>query len=119
MRFKVEENLPAAEIAALLSSAGHEAMSVHEQRLAGAKDPALISACSAEGRILITLDLGFSDIRIYPPQSYPGVVVLRLRRQDKPYVLSFFRTLLPVFEREPLNHRTWIAEEGRVRIRGE
>lgn len=33
--------------------------------------------CVKEGRILLTLDLDFADIRVYPPQALPGLVVLR------------------------------------------
>jgi hypothetical protein len=31
----------------------------------------------------VTLDLGFGDIRSYPPSEYSGVVVFRLDQQDK------------------------------------
>ena len=40
-----------------------------------------MQACRTEGRILITLDLDFSDIRAYPPGTYPGIWVLRPPKQ--------------------------------------
>jgi hypothetical protein len=56
-------------------------------------------------------------ISIYPPEDYPGLIVLRLGRQDKPHVLDVFRKLLKAIGREPLEGRLWIVEENRIRIR--
>jgi len=50
----------------------------------------------------VTLDLDFADIRTYPPEDYPGLIVLRLGWQDKPHVLDVFRKLLKAIGREPL-----------------
>jgi predicted nuclease of predicted toxin-antitoxin system len=114
--FKVDENLP-DEAAALLREAGHDAMSVVEQALSGTSDPLIAQVCRTESRALITLDRGFADIRSYPPADAPGIVVLRLARQDKAHVLSVLRRLLPVFVQEPLPGQLWIVEEDRIRIR--
>ena len=84
MRFKVDENLP-VELADLLREASHDAATVLEQQLAGAMDADVASVCQHEARALITLDTDFADIRAYPPEKYAGLIVLRLRRQDKPY----------------------------------
>jgi predicted nuclease of predicted toxin-antitoxin system len=89
VKFKADENLP-IEIAALLRSAAHDALTVGEQKLQGETDPHIIEICKQEERILLALDLDFSDIRTYPPQKYPGIIVLRLRYQDKPHVSRQF-----------------------------
>ncbi len=117
MKFKVDENLP-AELVSLLSGAGHDAASVPDQKLGGAADPSVAAVCQTEDRVLITLDLDFADIRNYPPGGHPGIIVLRLGRQDTPHILAVARSLLPVLATEPIQHHTWIVEEGRVRIRG-
>lgn len=116
MRFKVDENLP-VDLAEELCAAGYEADTVDEQRLVGSSDRHLSEICKAEGRILVTLDLDFADIRTYPPETYPGIVVMRLTRQDKPHVLNVFRKALKVIGCEPLEGRLWIVEERRIRIR--
>ena len=116
MRFKVDENLP-VEVAELLRQAGHDAVTVMEQHPGGSVDSEVASVCQHESRALITLDTDFSDIRAYPPGESPGLVVLRLRRQDKLYVLGVLRRLIEVFSREPLEGHLWIVEEERVRIR--
>jgi len=117
MEFKVDENLP-IEIADSLHQAGYDAVTVFEQHLEGSPDSDIASACQAEGRALITLDIDFADIRAYPPAQFPGLIVLRLHRQDKPHVLGVIERLIPLLSSEPLEHLLWIVEETRLRIRG-
>lgn len=116
MRFKLDENLP-ADAAGLLRQSGHDAVTVLDQAMGGASDPTVAVACRTEGRTLITLDTDFADIRAYPPSEHAGIVVLRLRRQDKPSVLDVLRRTLPLVETEPVRGRLWIVDEERVRVR--
>ncbi len=85
MTFKVDENLP-VDAAELLREAGYDTATVLEQRLSGAVDSAVASFCRQEGRTLVTLDLDFADSRAYSPAQYPGLIVLRLKQQDKPHI---------------------------------
>ena len=117
MRFKVDENLP-VEAADLLRAAGHDAATVGEQAMSGEPDPGVAAVCRREGRALVTLDTDFSDLRTYPPQDYAGLVVLRLRQQDKAHVVGVLRRVLPLFGSEPLLGRLWIVSEEQVRVRG-
>ncbi len=117
MQFKIDENLP-IEIAELLTNAGHNAKTVNEQQLQGARDPVLIDVCKSENRVLVTLDTDFSDIRAYPPQEFSGIIVLRVGSQAKQHVIKVFQSILPLIQREPLNQHLWIMEETKVRIRG-
>lgn len=116
MRFKVDENLP-VEVADLLRGAGHDAATVLEQRLGGRPDPDIAAVCIEEARALITLDVDFANMRQYPPSNHCGLVVLRLVRQDKIFVRSIIRRILPLFSIEPLERRLWIVEADRIRIR--
>ena len=116
MRFKIDENLP-VEIADLLIQAGHEADIVLTEGLGGTADPQISLACQREGRVLVTLDLDFADIRFYPPGALPSTVVMRLNSQDKPSLLRVFAQLLPDLYESQLAGNLWIVEEDRVRIR--
>ena len=116
MKFKVDENLP-IDVAALLVEVGHDAVTVHDQVVGGIADAELASLCREEGRALVTLDLGFGDIRSYPPSEFAGLVVLRLGRQDKSHVVMLCRRLVAALEDEELTGLLWIVEENRVRIR--
>ena len=95
MKFKIDENLP-VELAELLLAANYDAQTVYDQGLAGEDGPNINAICKREDRVLITLDLDFTDIRAYPPQEYPGVMVLRLMRQDKLHLIEVFRRTIPL-----------------------
>lgn len=117
MQFKIDENLP-IEIAELLTNAGHNAKTVNEQQLQGVRDPVLIDVCKSENRVLVTLDIDFSDIRAYPPQEFSGIIVLRAGSQAKQHVIKVFQRIIPLVQQEPLKQHLWIVEETKVRIRG-
>jgi len=117
VKFKIDENLP-IELAALLSEAGYNAETVYQEQLAGCSDMVLIDICLREGRVLITSDLDFSDIRSYPPEMYKGIIVLRLIDQSRRAVIRAFQKVLPFMEREPLSGRLWLVDEKKIRLRG-
>lgn len=115
-KFKFDENLP-AEAAELLRQAGHDAVTVMDQSMSGAPDRDLAQVCRAEDRVLVTLDLDFSNIQAYPPAAFPGIIVLRLVQNDKASVMTALAALLPYLDREPLSGRLWILDPRRLRIR--
>ena len=94
-------------------------MTVVEQGLQGKVDSEIIDTCSKENRILVTLDLDFADIKLYPPQKYPGFIVLRINHQDKWNLIKVFKNIIPALKQEQLKGRLWIVEETVIRIRGE
>jgi predicted nuclease of predicted toxin-antitoxin system len=116
MNFKIDENLP-VEVAELLREAGHDALTVDEQMLSGSSDVDLAQVCKTEERILVTLDTDFADLRLYPPEKYTGLLVLRLGTQDKVHVLSVFRRILQVLKEESIKGHLWIVDKTRIRIR--
>ncbi len=74
--------------------------------------------CQSEERVIITLDRDFSDIRTYPPEHYPGIIVISVTRQSKPRLLEILRQIVTLLKSESLEHRLWIVEDARIRIRG-
>ena len=116
MKFKIDENMP-IEVAESLRNAGYDSVTVTEQNLTGASDVNLAAICRKEKRILVTLDNDFADIRTYPPDKFPGILVMRLNRQDKLHVLEVFSHAMRLFPKEPIEKHLWIVEEDKVRIR--
>jgi predicted nuclease of predicted toxin-antitoxin system len=116
MKFKIDENLP-VEAAELLRTAGYEALTVHDQQMTGATDLTIATVCQAESRAILTLDTDFADIHAFPPQKYTGIIVLRLNRHDKLYVLAILRRVIQALADETLENRLWIVNENRIRIR--
>ena len=72
MKFKTDENLP-IEAAATLREAGFDADTIWDEKLSGTDDQVVASTSRNEGRILLTLDLDFANIRAYPPREHPGL----------------------------------------------
>ena len=68
---------------------------------------------------LLTCDFGFADIRNYPPQSYHGIVVLKLPRDaTASIILGLIEELLHQNEVIARLSRTLaIVEAGRIRLR--
>ena len=116
MRFKTDENLP-VEVAELLRQHQHDALSVHDQQLAGQVDAEIARVCQIENRALVTCDLDFADIRAYPPEDYHGIIVLRPAVQSVSSLLRLANRALPLIDVEPLDKRIWVVDDHRVRIR--
>ncbi len=116
IQFKIDENLP-VDAAVLLQEGGYYAETVFDEGNQGSPDTDLLQVCRQENRVLVTLDLDFADIRSYPPNEYPGLIVLRSRWQDRPHILGLLRKILVHLGEEPLEGHLWIVEEDRIRIR--
>lgn len=117
MRFKIDENLP-VEVALLLRNAGHDAATLYDQSMVGVADDQLAKVCQSEGRVIMTLDLDFADIRAYSPAQYSGIIVLRPSVQSVPKITALIQSIIPLLETELLKGCLWIAQESGVRIRG-
>jgi predicted nuclease of predicted toxin-antitoxin system len=116
LKLKIDENLP-GECAEILRGGGLEADTVADERLTGAEDSAIAVKSRSEGRVLLTLDLDFANIRAYPPAEYAGIIVLRPKRQDKHSVLALVhRVALILANRAPAGE-LWIVEPDRIRFR--
>lgn len=117
MKLKVDENLP-VEVAVMLLQAGHDAMTVYDQRMMGASDVDLLQVCQTEQRALVTADLDFSNVVRYPPERLAGLVVLRLGSQEIGHVLGAVHALLlPVLKERSPAGELWVVEDDRVRVR--
>ncbi len=116
MKFKTDETMP-VEAAEDLRLTGHDAMTVADQQLAGQPDVRVAEVCRAEGRVLLTLDLDFSDIRVFPPRNYAGIIVLRPSVQTIKNIQRLVGQVIALLPTEPLAGQLWIVDEGQVRIR--
>jgi predicted nuclease of predicted toxin-antitoxin system len=117
VKFKIDENLP-SEYVAVLRQAKHDADTVRDEGLGGKIDEIIADFCQSEGRVIVTLDRDFSDIRMYPPDRYPGIIAISVTRQSKPRLLDILHRIVALLETEPLQNRLWVVEDGRIRIRG-
>jgi len=113
LKLKIDENLP-AECAEILVQGGFQAETVADEGMTGADDSALADASRSEGRIMVTLDLDFANIRAYPPTDYAGIIVLRPKRQDKHSVLELVHRFALVLVNRPPAGELWIVEPDSI-----
>ncbi len=116
MKFKIDENLP-GDLVADLRELGHDAETVFDEQLSGAKDPILMEAVTAEKRILFTLDKGIANLKRYPVEEHAGVVLFRPVRSGRRVVLAFIRERLPSLLELNLRDRLTVVGPTRIRVR--
>jgi hypothetical protein len=115
MNLKLDENLD-ARLTSVLRRAGHEVSTVREQGLAGVDDQALYVHCRFESRILVTLDLDFSNVLRYPPETSGGIVVFRGPDDLLPTLRTLTETMIGALAKASPAGQLWIVEPGRVRV---
>jgi len=116
VRVKLDENLGRPHVA-LVKRQGHDADRVFDQGLSGIEDAELWVRVQREGRFLITLDLGFSDVRRYTPGTHPGILLLRPRRKGRNAVSHVLRRVVSEQRLETLAGCLAVADETRTRVR--
>jgi len=116
VKFKTDENLP-LESASILRDAGFDCETVWDEALSGAADQTIAARIREEGRILVTLDLDFSNIQAYPPDEYIGIIVLRPKTQDKATVAAYIHRLITLLRERTPAGELWIVQRDRIRVR--
>lgn len=115
IRIKVDEDLP-AEMPRLLSSAGHDAVSLIELGLSGAKDAQLWPVIQHEKRCLFTADKGFADVRVHPPGTHHGIVLFRLERESRAGYLRLAEFLLERFDFKDADGAIVVVSSNAIRV---
>lgn len=118
MRFLIDADLP-RDTSTVLASYGHVAIDVRDIGLGRAQDSEIAEYARANTLCIVTADWGFSDIRVYPPPRYSGIVVLGLPAMSTgAMTLEVLRVLLDRPDLvDLLPGRLAIVEKSRVRLR--
>jgi predicted nuclease of predicted toxin-antitoxin system len=113
---KVDEDLP-KQVVTVLRENGHQADSVIEQGLSGWKDDKLWDKIQTEKRFLITADKGFADIRIYPPGTHAGIMLLRPDQDGIRPTLDLLKIVLKNYNLDVLAGKTTVITPRGIRVR--
>lgn len=116
LKVTVDEDLPRQAVQ-LLREHGYDAASVVEQGMSGWKDPQLWIAIQKDERFLVTADKGFGDIRIYPPGTHFGILLLRPDEDGIRPVLELLQKVLNSYNLEGLVGATTVATPRGIRLR--
>lgn len=115
MRFKLDENLD-VRLAPLVEEGGHDVDTIRSEDLSGSTDDVVYETCIRAGRVLITLDLDFSNPVRFPPAATPGIIVVRPHRAILPQIRATLVATLPALKTRTLAGKLWIIEPGRIRV---
>ena len=118
MQFKIDENLPSS-VVEIFTERSFDCHTVYDEKIQGIDDNDLIKIANKEKRILVTLDLDFSNITNYPPGNYHGIIVLHPHRQDIKTILKLLEKVLRVVKSETIDRKLWLVESHRIRIKGD
>lgn len=113
---KVDENLGQMHVE-FLRQAGYTADRVHDEGLSGADDRVVWQRALAEGRLFITLDLDFADVRRFSPGSHPGILLLRPRSRSRDAVLEILKQVVREHPLDTLKGCFAVADVSHTRIR--
>ena len=116
-RILVDEALPRL-LAKHLRDARHDAHDVRDLGLRGQPDGRVLQEAQDRDAILITRDLGFTNVLRFPPSAHKGLIIVRL-----PNTVSTARLVEQVLEGlrdaplDTLARSVLIIEPGRTRLR--
>jgi predicted nuclease of predicted toxin-antitoxin system len=101
----------------LLRSWGHDVLTAQEVGLSGKPDEEILAYAVRHERVLITIDMDFSNIRHYTPELHKGIVITKIRPHNAEAVHKVLEYLLNNIEPERLGRSLVIVDQRKYRIR--
>ncbi len=116
-QFLVDEDMPRST-ARVMRQAGYQAEDVRDIGLAGHGDPEVFQAAQQRGAVLVSRDLGFTNVLKFPPGNHAGILVIRIRSDvPPPRVNQEILRVLTELSPDSLQGLLVIIELGRTRVR--
>lgn len=101
----------------LLKEAGYSVTTLNELGKATSTDSEVINIAIGLNVILITCDLDFSDIRIYPSHSHLGIIVLKMIPLTEKSVHSILLKALAELKPSEITKSLIVVDHNKYRIR--
>jgi predicted nuclease of predicted toxin-antitoxin system len=118
VHFLIDASMPRST-APLVRSRGHDATDVRDIGLGSAPDQDIGAHAQTQQLGILSRDFDFADVRNYPPDQYPGIVVIDLPSiATAPTILKLVDDFLQETQvLSDLPGRLAIVEPGRIRLR--
>ena len=116
MKLKLDENL-SRHLKTRLNDLGHDVSTTADENLLSQPDTVVAAAAYAEGRILLTLDIEFADLRKYQPGTHPGIVLVRPSSFVPLTVNRYVENFVRDTDLEKLQGCVVVVDSTKVRIR--
>ena len=105
MRFLVDEDVD-IRIIGVLKRLGHDARRVPS----GTTNGAVIRLAHREARVLLTRDADFTDVGLYPPSRYPGIIRIAIHPPRFERIVAPLTRLLKSVPDREVTGKTFVLE---------
>jgi len=116
MKLNLDENL-SRRLKSSLVQDGFDVATAADENLLSKPDSAVAAVSFGEGRMLLTLDVEFADLRKYPPGSHCGIILFRPPSFGPLAVNRFIMDFIRSADLRQFSSCVLIVEAGRVRVR--
>jgi predicted nuclease of predicted toxin-antitoxin system len=115
--FLVDEDMPRS-LAPTLRSHSYDAIDVRDVGLRGSDDTHVFAYAQTHQRVLITEDLGFANIILFPLGTHAGIIVCRFPNSvPTPTVNQKILDGIAALHGQTLSGILVIIEPGKIRVR--
>lgn len=115
--FLIDEDMPRSTARVLRENA-YEATDVRDIGLAGHKDPEIFARAQSMDAVLVTADLEFANLLLFPLGTHAGIIVTRTpSRMSVRQIQDVLLRALESVAGQDLHGLLVIAEVGRTRVR--
>lgn len=101
----------------LLRRAGHDITTAQDAFLSGKPDDQVLADASNRKAILLTNDMHFSNILVFPPAEYQGIIVLKIRPRNQEKVHALLLSLLKSTPQSKIQGALIIVDQNKYRMR--
>ena len=103
----------------LLRNLGYSVVTVKELKLGGKDDFEILKCAIKQRRILVTEDVDFGNIILYPPELHHGIILLRFRHRLEDTIHTVLMNLLKELTPKDCKKTLIIVDSDKYRIRKE
>jgi predicted nuclease of predicted toxin-antitoxin system len=96
---------------------GHDVETAQEAGLSGHEDNELLQYATSQNRILISIDMDFSNAFRFIPSSHSGIIILKIRPATIEDVHQVLRQLLESFSEDKLRKSLVMVDRTKYRVR--
>jgi len=98
-------------------NSGIEVITVKEKGLSGAEDEKVLKFAVDNKLTLLTADLDFGNILLYPPATHLGVIVIRYSPRVTIQLLKVIDAFVGSYKNEDLEKSLIIIDKSKYRVR--
>jgi predicted nuclease of predicted toxin-antitoxin system len=116
MRLFVDECVYAVTTATLRLW-GHDVETAQEAGLSGHDDEELLQYATSQNRVLISIDMDFSNALRFVPSSHSGIIILKIRPSTIDNVHHVLKQFFDHYTEDDAHHSLVIADQTKYRVR--